>query len=174
MYGYLKQWYNPKPLWIRLMPTMHTWYGHGSISIFLQYVHFRLFYVSILLFPTPLPHTNMANFPSIVGVFDHTHIWKVSGCSNHGPTTFWFCGSLMILLGMEIWHLAKMQCLCSGDKNKVSMRDHDPWFIPYGYGLDDWVVFWCTMLVLEPKEKLKLFKISITKLHCWRYQSELL
>jgi hypothetical protein len=24
----------------------------------------------------------------------------------------------------------------------------------------------CTMLVLEPKEKLKLFHISITKLHC--------
>ena len=31
--------------------------------------------------------------------------------------------------------LAKMQCLCSGGKNaknEVSMRDHDPWFIPYG------------------------------------------
>ena len=37
--------------------------------------------------------------------------------------------------------LAKMQCLCSGGNNKVSMRDHDPWFIPYGYGMDDWVVF---------------------------------
>ena len=33
---------------------------------------------------------------------------------------------------------------------------------------DGWlVVFWCTILVLEPKEKLKLFNISITKLH-WR------
>ena len=49
--------------------------------------------------------------------------------------------------------LAKMQYLCSGGKNKVSMRDHDPWFIPYGYRMDDWVVSWCTMLVLEPKEK---------------------
>ena len=41
------------------------------------------------------------------------------------------------------------------------MRDHDPWFIPYGYGMDEWVVFWCTMLVLEPKEKLfvLLFKV---------------
>ena len=58
--------------------------------------------------------------------------------------------------------LAKMQCLCSGGRNKVCMRDHAPWFIPYGYEMDDWVVFWCTMLVLEPKEKLKLFKISIT------------
>ena len=43
------------------------------------------------------------------------------------------------------------------------MRDHEPWFIPYGYwyGMDDWVVFWGTMLVLEPKEKLfiLLFKV---------------
>ena len=50
--------------------------------------------------------------------------------------------------------LAEMQCLCSEGKNKVFMRDHDPWFIPYRYGMDDWVVFWCTMLVVEPKEKL--------------------
>ena len=61
----------------------------------------------------------------------------------------------MVLLGMEIHDmLAKMQCLCSGGKKKVCMRDHDPWFIPYGYDMDDWVVFWCTMLVLELKEKL--------------------
>ena len=71
--------------------------------------------------------------------------------------------------------LAKMECLCSGGKNKVCMRDWDPWFIPYGYEMDDLVVFWCTMLILGPteKKKLKLFNISITKLH-WRYQSELL
>ena len=50
--------------------------------------------------------------------------------------------------------LAKMQCLCSGGKNKVCMKDHDPCFIPYGYRMDDWVVSWCTMLVLEPNEKL--------------------
>ena len=50
--------------------------------------------------------------------------------------------------------LAKMQCLCSGGKNKVKRRDHDPGFIPYGYEMDDWVGFWCTLLVLEPKEKL--------------------
>ncbi|OEU07263.1 hypothetical protein FRACYDRAFT_251371 [Fragilariopsis cylindrus CCMP1102] len=49
--------------------------------------------------------------------------------------------------------LAKMRCLCSGGKNEVNMRDHDPWFIPYWYEMDDWVVFWCTLLVLEPKEK---------------------
>jgi hypothetical protein len=50
--------------------------------------------------------------------------------------------------------LAEMQCLCSGGKNKVCMRDHDPWSIPYRYGMDDWVVLWCTILVLQPKEKL--------------------
>ena len=50
--------------------------------------------------------------------------------------------------------LAKMQCLCSRGKNKVNMRDHGPWFILYGYEMDDWVGFWCTLLVLEPKEKL--------------------
>ena len=68
--------------------------------------------------------------------------------------------------------LAKMHCLCSGGKNKVSMSDHDPWFIFYRYVMDNWVVFWCTMLVLEPKEKLfillfkvvLLFNIQITKL----------
>ena len=56
--------------------------------------------------------------------------------------------------------LAKMQCLCSGGKNKVNMRDHDPWFIPYGYEMDDWVVFWCTLLVLEPKEKLFILLLT--------------
>jgi hypothetical protein len=32
------------------------------------------------------------------------------------------------------------------------MRDHDPWSIPYGYEMDDWVVFWCTVVILQPKE----------------------
>jgi hypothetical protein len=50
--------------------------------------------------------------------------------------------------------LGEMQCLCSGSKNMVCMRDHDPWSIPYGYGMGGWVVFWCTRLVLQPKEKL--------------------
>ena len=57
--------------------------------------------------------------------------------------------------------LAEMKCLYSGGKNKVCMRNHAPWFIPYGYRMDDWVVSWCTILVLEPKEKLfiLLFKV---------------
>jgi hypothetical protein len=57
--------------------------------------------------------------------------------------------------------LAKMQCLCSGGKNKVSRRDHDPWFIAHGYDLDDWVVLCCTMLVLEPKEELIILLLKL-------------
>ena len=59
--------------------------------------------------------------------------------------------------------LAKRQCLCSGGKNKVSIRAHGPWFIPYGYGMDDWVVFWCTMLVVEPKEKLFILSFKVVQ-----------
>ncbi|OEU15938.1 S-adenosyl-L-methionine-dependent methyltransferase [Fragilariopsis cylindrus CCMP1102] len=54
-----------------------------------------------------------------------------------------------------------MQCLCSGGKNKVNMRDHDPWFIFYGYEMDDWVGFWCTLLVLEPKENKIKFTLQL-------------
>ena len=41
----------------------------------------------------------MANVPSSVGVFwSYAYIiWKVSGCSNHGPTDFWCCASLLFL-----------------------------------------------------------------------------
>ena len=58
---------------------------------------------------------------------------------------------------------AKMECSYSGGTKKVCMRDHVPWVIPYDYDMDDWVVFWCPMLVLEPKEKLLilLFKVVI-------------
>ena len=69
--------------------------------------------------------------------------------------------------------LAEMQCLCSGGKNKVCMRDHDPWLIPYGYGMDDWVVFWCTILVVEPKGKLFILSFKVVQ-HFVQYQSELL
>ena len=118
------------------------------------------------------PHhsTNMANVPRNVGVFWPSYaymegIWVLKPWSNSFfdvvAAYFW-----MALLGMEIWHVGRNAMFVSGGKNKVCMRDHDPWFIPYGYGMDDWVVSWCTMLVLETKEKLKLFIISI-KLH-WR------
>ena len=111
MYGYLKQWYNPKALWIRLMSSNFTldsaylvWAVKSQIS--LQPVHFWLFCVySIFFLPITPPMWQM--FQVLLVYFDHTHIWKVSGCSNHGAITFWCCGSLMILLGMEIWHVGQ-------------------------------------------------------------------
>ena len=68
------------------------------------------------------------------------------------PLLFWQPTSEWYFWAWKYDIMIKMQCLCSG--GKVSMRDHDPWFIPNEYEMDDWVVFWCTMLVLEPKEKL--------------------
>ena len=120
--------------------TQHTWYGW--------------FYVcSIVPNPTPPPIWQM--FQVLLVYFDHIHIWKVSGCSMHGPIPFlmlwWQPISEWYIWAWKYYMLAEMQCLCSGGKNKVSMRDHDPWFIPYGDVMDDWVVFWCTMLVLEPE-----------------------
>ncbi|OEU09744.1 hypothetical protein FRACYDRAFT_248001 [Fragilariopsis cylindrus CCMP1102] len=55
---------------------------------------------------------------------------------------------------MACWPKKSNVCVLEA-RIRLSMRDHEPWFIPYGYwyGMDDWVVFWCTMLVLEPKEK---------------------
>ena len=111
--------------------------------------------MSILLFPIP-PHHQYGKCSR--------YCWSI--------LTIYICGryldvqTMVQFLFLMLWQpiselyfwawkydmLAKMQCLCSGGNNKVSMRDHDPWFIPYGYGMDDWVVFWCTMLVLEPKE----------------------
>ena len=115
--------------------------------------HFK----SMLLFPAPLHH-------------------QYGKCSKYYLCTLTICiygrylgvQTTVQLLFLMLWQpiskwyfwawkydmLAKMQCLCFGGKNKLSMRDHDPWFIPYEYEMDDWVVFWCTMLVLEPKEKL--------------------
>lgn len=120
--------------------------------------------MSILLFPAP-PHHQYGKYSK--------YCWCILTICIYGRylgvetmVRFLF---LMLWQPISEWHfwawkydmLAKMQCLCSGGKNKVCMRDHDPWFIPYGYGMDDWVVFWCTMLVVEPKEKLFtiLFKV---------------
>ena len=62
----------------------------------------------------------------------------MNGTFGHGNMTCW----------------PRCRCLCSGGKNKVNMRDRGPLFMLYGYEIDNWVVCWCTMLVLEPKEKL--------------------
>ena len=51
--------------------------------------------------------------------------------------------------------LAKMQCFCSGGKNKVCMRDHDPWFIPYEYEMDDWVVLVFKILIFNTQTPLE-------------------
>ncbi|OEU06383.1 hypothetical protein FRACYDRAFT_254667 [Fragilariopsis cylindrus CCMP1102] len=60
--------------------------GMGAVpsQIFLQRVHFGLFYVySIVPHLTTPPIWQM--FQVLLVYFDHTHMWKVSGCSNHGP-----------------------------------------------------------------------------------------
>ena len=97
------------------------------------------------------------------------HCWNIVSIYIHGRylgvetmVQFLF---LMLWQPISEWYfwawkydmLAKMQCLCSGGKNNVNIRDYNLWFIPYGYEMDDWVVFWCTMLVVEPKEKLFCF-----------------
>ncbi|OEU11426.1 hypothetical protein FRACYDRAFT_245994 [Fragilariopsis cylindrus CCMP1102] len=121
------------------MERVDTWTGLWGASIpglglvasqiFLQHLHFGPFYVySIVPCPTTPP------------------IWQMFQALQ--PISEWY------FWAWKYDMLANMQCLCSGGNNKVSMRDHDPWFIPYGYGMDDWVVFWCTMVVVEPKEKL--------------------
>ena len=60
MYGYLKEWYNPKPLWIRLMPSYFIW---DSAYLVWAQLHLKYFcnvcmlghFMSILFFPAP-PH----------------------------------------------------------------------------------------------------------------------
>ena len=62
--------------------------GMGAVAsqISLQHVHFGPFYVySIVPRPTTPPICQM--FQVLLVYFDHVHIWKVSGCSDHGPTT---------------------------------------------------------------------------------------
>ena len=149
------------------MPSYFTWDSsylvwHGSISnIFATCA----FLAILCLFYCSPPHytINLANDSSIDGLFwPYAYmegIWVLKPWSN---SFFWCCGSLFLNGTFGHCMLAEMQCLCSGGKNKVCMRDHDPWFIPYGYGMDDWVVFWCTILVLESKEKffiILLFKV---------------
>ena len=138
--------------------------GAVASQIFLQRMHFGPFYVySIVPCPTTPPIWQM--FQALLVYFDHMNIWKVFGCWNSGQIPF-----LLFWQPISEWYfwawkydmLAKMQCLCSGGKNKVKMRDQDPWFLPYWYEMDDLVGLWCTMLVLEPKYKLfiiLLFKV---------------
>ena len=120
---------------------VRSWCHLKWFSIQCIFCHF----LSILLFPTPPHHTlNMRKcFQILLVCFDHMHIiWKVSRCSNHSPipsfdvviAPFW-----ILLLSMEI------QWLCSRGKNMVCVGDYDAWFIPYGYGMDDCLVFYCVL-----------------------------
>ena len=149
-----------------LFGTQHTWYGHCSISNIFATCAFRAI---LCLFYCSRPHhtTNMATVPRIVGVFwPYTYmegIWVFKPWLN---PFFWCCGSLFLngTFGhgnMTCWPKCNVCVLEARIKNKECMRDHDPWFIPYEYMMDDWVVSWCTILVLEPKEKLfiLLFKV---------------
>ena len=150
MYGYLKQWYNPNLYelgWCLafLFGTQHTWYGCGIISnIFAMCA----FWAILCQFYCSPPHhtTNMANVPSIVSVsWSYTNmegIWVV--LKPWSKSFFWCCGSLFLnntfgYGNMICWPKCNVCVL----EAKVSMRDHDPCFIPYGYGMDDWVVFLC-------------------------------
>ena len=125
------------------------------------------FWAILCLFYCSPPHTPppiWQMFQVLLVYFDHTHIWKVSGCSNHGPISFFDVVAAyfwMVLLGMEIWNVGQNAMFVFWRQNRVSMRDHDAWFIPYVYSMDDWVICFCTILVLEPKEKLfiLLFKV---------------
>ena len=101
MYDYLKQWWNQETLWIRLIlailfGTQHTWYGRGIIS---NNFATCAFWAILCLFYCSPPHytTNMANVPSIVGVFwPYAYmegIWVLKPWSN---SFFWCCGSLFL------------------------------------------------------------------------------
>ena len=122
-----------------------------SSQIFLQCMHFGSFYAySIVTRPTP-PHHQYGKCSKYCWCILTIRIYEMY----LGVETMIQFLFLMLWQPISEWYfwvwrydmLAKIHCLCSGGKNRVSMRDHDPWFIPCGYGRDDWVVFWCTMLL---------------------------
>jgi hypothetical protein len=120
--------------------------------------------MSILLFPTPSHHQYGRCSKYCWCILTTCIYGRYMGVETMVQFLF-----LMLWQPISEWYfwarkydmLAKMQCWCSGGKNRVSMRDHVPWFIPYGYDMGDWVVLWCTMPVLKPKEKLfiLIFKV---------------
>ena len=75
-----------------------TCMGAVVSQICLQSVHFGLFYVySIIPHPTTPPIWQI--FQALLVYFDHMYIWKVSGCSNHGPFPF-----LMLWQPISEWY----------------------------------------------------------------------
>ena len=132
---YQNHGYNPKYLAI-LFWTQHTWYGRGNSgsipNIFANDVCILGYFMSILLFPTP-PHHQYGKCSK--------YCWCILTICIYGRylgvetmVQFLF---LMLWQPISEWHfwawkydmLAEMQCLCSGGKNKVCMRDYDPWFL---------------------------------------------
>jgi hypothetical protein len=75
--------------------------GAVASQILLQRVHFAPFYVySIVPCPTTPPKWQM--FQELLVYFDHIHIiWKVSGCSNHGPVPFFDVVAAYLLAEMQ-------------------------------------------------------------------------
>ena len=83
--------------------------------------------------------------------FDHMHISKVSVCSNHGPIPNVLC-SFFLNATFMAWRKYGMHDVQNSIWRQkyhggACVRDHNPLSIPYVYGVDDWVVIWCTILV---------------------------
>ena len=140
--------------------------GEVASQIFLQCVHFGPFYVySIVPRPTTPPIWQMFQVLLLMCI-DHMHIRKVSGCSNHGTITFFDVVAAyfwMLLLGMGICYVGQKAMFVFWGQEYGSMV---VWGImtlgssPIGRR---WMTGWylCTMMVLEPKERLfiLLFKV---------------
>ena len=163
MYDYLNQWYNPKPSWIRLMPsfstgTQHTWYGCSSISNVFAICAFWA--ILCLFYCSPPHHTTSKYCWCILTIHIYGRYLGVQTMVQFLLLKLWQPISEWYFWAWKYDMFAKMQYLCSGGKNKGSMMDCDPWLIPYGYRMDDRVVSWCTMLVLGPKEKLLILLVT--------------
>lgn len=74
------------------------------------------------------------------------HIWDVSGCSNHDKIPIFDVVWVSLSLSATFVHgnMASNVCVLNIHKNisLLCMRDHYEHYV--------WVVFWCTILVLQP------------------------
>ena len=61
--------------------------GAIASQTFLQRVYFGPFYVYYIV-PRPTTPPIWQIFQALLVYFDHMHIWKVPGISNHGPILF--------------------------------------------------------------------------------------
>ena len=99
--------------------------------------------------PRPIILTNIAMFQVFLMYFHQMHIWMVSVCSNHGPIPFLYFGRLYLNAIFMAWKydmLVKIQCLFLEVRILWYVwKIMTLWSIPYVYGVNDWVVFWCTI-----------------------------